>query len=100
MFWARKLARQELKRLTPSNESQSFVNHVRGEGWLGRLPERREPLPVAERLGDIDAGDLVAPVEIGKRAGDPQHAMESARRKRHDLGRLAQKFRPALIGHC
>jgi hypothetical protein len=36
--------------------------------------------PVGQRLGEMQPADPVAAVEIGQRAGDPQHAMIAARR--------------------
>ena len=35
--------------------------------------------PIGQRLGEMDAADLVGRVEIGERARDPQHAMVAAR---------------------
>jgi hypothetical protein len=43
-----------------------------------RAPDRHPP--VGKRLGDVDALDAVAAVEIGQRARDAQHAVIAARR--------------------
>ena len=49
---------------------------------LLELVARRLPA-VAERFGDVDAADLLAPAEVGDGAGDAQHAVVAARRQPH-----------------
>jgi len=46
---------------------------------------------------EIQPADFFRAVEIGERAGDPQHAVIAARRQAHGLGRVAQKFRALRV---
>ena len=46
---------------------------------------------IAERFGDVDAGNGVRGVEIGEGAGDAEHAMETARRELQLFRCLAQQ---------
>ena len=41
--------------------------------------------------------DLLGAVEVGKRAGDPEHAVIAARRQPHGLGGVAQEFRALRV---
>ena len=46
---------------------------------------------VAQRLGDMGAGDAVLPLQVGERAGDAQHAMVTARRKLQHVDGFAEE---------
>ena len=50
---------------------------------------------IGECLGEMDAADFVGAVEVGERAGHPQHAMIAARRKPHGVGGFAQQRKSA-----
>ena len=52
------------------------------------LVEGGEPLPVAQGFGDIQARDLIAPIQIGQGPGDTQYPMVAARRQIHRISRL------------
>ena len=53
---------------------------------------------IAERLGDVDAGDACLAVEIGKRAGDAKCPVIAACAQAERVGGLAQKRAPGLVG--
>ena len=53
---------------------------------------------IAERLGDVDAGDACLAVEIGKRAGDAKCPVIAACAQAERVGGLAQKRAPGVVG--
>lgn len=52
---------------------------------------------VAERLGDVDAGDACLAVEIGKRAGDTKRPVIAACAQAERVCGLAEKRAPGLV---
>ena len=46
----------------------------------------------------MHAADFLGAVEIGQRARDAQHAMITARRQAHGIGRIAQQREPGIVG--
>jgi hypothetical protein len=53
---------------------------------------------IAERLGDVDAGDACLAVEIGKGAGDAKRPVIAACAQAKGIGGLAEKRAPGLVG--
>jgi len=54
---------------------------------------------VAERLGDVQAGDLVGSIEVGQRARNAQRAVEAAGGELQLLRGLAQQLDARLVRH-
>ena len=52
---------------------------------------------IAERLGDVDAGDACLAVEIGKRAGDTKRPVIAACAQAERVGGLAEKRAPGVV---
>ena len=74
------------------------------EGFDGAAPHlRRGRAPVrmgaiGQGLGDVDAPHMLFAVEIGERAPDLQHAMETAGGKAHGVGGVADESQALRIG--
>lgn len=51
------------------------------QGPLSRLPLAQAFAAIAERLGDVDTANRIDIVQVGEGAGDPQDAVEAARRQ-------------------
>ena len=61
-----------------------------------RSVARRLP-PIAERLGDMDAADLLGTGEIGDRPSNAKHAVEAARGEAHRRRGVGEELSPWLI---
>jgi hypothetical protein len=55
----------------------TFLPH-RDRAWLRCAPYLVGQCPIGQGFSQVDATDGLSAVEIGKRPGDPQHAMVSA----------------------
>jgi GTP cyclohydrolase IA len=64
---------------------------------LGRTPDLIGERAVGQRLREVHAFHFIGPVEIGERAGNPQHAVIAAGRKPHRIGCFAQQCQPAAV---
>ena len=48
----------------------------------------------------MQPADLFGAIEVGERAGNPQHAVIAARRQAHGLGRVAQQLLALRVRVC
>ncbi len=48
----------------------------------------------------MDSPDLLRPRQIGDGSGDPQHAVEAARRQAHRRRRVGEQLAARLVGRC
>jgi len=80
-----------LQRMASERPSWSFWRCL-GAVKLRRAPEVFGERPVGQGFGQMQPADLVGAIEVGKRAGNAQHAMITACRQPHGLGGVAQQF--------